>query len=120
VDDNEVNLLVAQRMLVAQGCTPILARNGKEAVDLANEQTFDLVLMDCQMPVMDGFSATRELRAMGLKIPILALTASVTEANRSECIQAGMDDLLAKPVSMQQLNRSLAEWMPTTQKQDAF
>ncbi|MFT5584242.1 MAG: signal transduction histidine kinase/ActR/RegA family two-component response regulator [Cognaticolwellia sp.] len=122
VDDNEVNLLVAQHMLIAQGCTPTLARNGEEAVVLARKQTFDLVLMDCQMPVMDGFSATRKLRSMGLELPIVALTASVTEAARQACIQAGMNDLLAKPVSMEQLNRTLAKWMPsqeTSQIQEA-
>ena len=113
VDDNEVNLKVAQRMLTVQGCIPTLARNGEEALALAEQQGFDLVLMDCQMPVMDGLEATRALRARGVKTPILALTASVTEAAGSACIDAGMDAVLAKPVSMEMLNQALRQWLNT-------
>lgn len=113
VDDNEVNLTVAQRMLTVQGCIPTLARNGAEALELAEQQGFDLVLMDCQMPVMDGLEATRALRARGVKTPILALTASVTESASSACIDAGMDAVLAKPVSMEMLNQALKQWLNT-------
>lgn len=109
VDDNEVNLQVAERMLTLCGCAPVLARDGEEALKRASTQAFDLVLMDCQMPRMDGLEATRRLRAQGIAIPILALTASVTHEAKNACLEAGMDQVLAKPLSLPMLSQALEE-----------
>ncbi|MEQ8980076.1 MAG: ATP-binding protein, partial [Deltaproteobacteria bacterium] len=93
VDDNAVNLAVAHKMLVKLGCDVVPARSGEDALRHAAEEAFDIVLMDCQMPVMDGFEATRRLRSSGLTIPILALTAGVTEEEIGLCAACGMDDV---------------------------
>jgi signal transduction histidine kinase/ActR/RegA family two-component response regulator len=114
VEDNPVNQLVAQRMLQLEGCEVDIAHNGAEAVDRARERHYDLVLMDCHMPVMDGFEATAQLRRMpelGAHLPIVALTASVLDADRARCLEAGMDATLAKPLGRTALSQALAEWV---------
>ncbi|MEQ9495462.1 MAG: ATP-binding protein [Deltaproteobacteria bacterium] len=108
VDDNAVNLAVAHKMLVKLGCDVVPARSGEDALRHAAEEAFDIVLMDCQMPVMDGFEATRRLRSSGLTIPILALTAGVTEEEIGLCAACGMDDVLMKPVGRPQLQSAIA------------
>jgi signal transduction histidine kinase/ActR/RegA family two-component response regulator len=117
VEDNAVNREVLEAMLRHLGYACVFAENGREALDLLEgaERRPDLVLMDCEMPVMNGCAATRELRRRELasgapRLPILALTAGVFEQERDRCFAAGMDDLLTKPVDVAELSRALAEW----------
>ena len=114
-EDNVVNQQVVRAMLLRLGTTLSLADNGAAAVEALEKEDFDLVLMDCQMPVMDGYTATAQIRATeepGRHIPIIALTANVLAEDRLRCTQAGMDDYLAKPVSMAALGQALARWLP--------
>ncbi|MFD0669649.1 PAS-domain containing protein [Ramlibacter sp. MAHUQ-53] len=112
VEDNAINQLVARSLLAKLGYRNItLAQDGREAVEAARAGAFDLVLMDCQMPVMDGFEAARALRADGFEAPIVALTAGAASQDRDKCLEAGMDDYLAKPIDVQQLSQSLGRWL---------
>lgn len=112
-EDNLVNQEVAQVMLAELGMQTIVAQDGKQAVDLILSHRCDLVLMDCQMPVMDGYEATRIIRQrLGYEIPIIALTANVTEEDRQRCLTAGMDDFLSKPYSIAQLQQKISPWLP--------
>jgi len=114
VEDNPVNQLVATRMLQLEGCEVDLAANGAEAVARAHGRVYDLILMDCHMPVMDGFEATRRLHAEmapASRPPILALTASVLDEDRELCRQAGMDAALAKPLQRAALAEALTHWV---------
>ncbi|WP_022952768.1 response regulator [Leucothrix mucor] len=97
VEDNKINQKVAMRLLEKGGCTLWVANDGKEAVDLAKQQTFDIILMDCQMPVMDGLTATAKIREFDQQIPIIALTANAQESDRQACMQSGMNDFISKP-----------------------
>ncbi|MDS4014566.1 MAG: ATP-binding protein [Candidatus Accumulibacter sp.] len=116
VEDNPVNQVVAEAMLKALGMTVEVARNGQEALLLAAVQRFDIVLMDCQMPVLDGYAATRRLRQReadgSARVPVIALTANALEDDRQLCIEAGMDDYLSKPYSQTQLAALLRRWLP--------
>ncbi|MDP2752392.1 MAG: ATP-binding protein [Rhodocyclaceae bacterium] len=117
VEDNIVNQKVAQRMLEKLGVQNIsLAMDGAEALQLLSKRHFDLVLMDCQMPVMDGFEATRQIRqeeaATGKHLIIVAMTANVLARDREKCIAAGMDDFIAKPVAIGILAECLKRWLP--------
>jgi PAS domain S-box-containing protein len=98
VEDNPVNQQFACAVLSSIGCNVSVAQNGEEAVALAGGQPFDVMLMDCQMPVMDGYEATRRIRARGSRVPIIALTAHAMDGDRARCAEAGMDNYLAKPV----------------------
>ncbi|MFO1467987.1 MAG: response regulator [Steroidobacteraceae bacterium] len=116
VEDNPVNREVALGMLENLGCTTLVAENGWIAIEALGTPGCDLVLMDCQMPVMDGFTATAEIRrreavAGSARIPIIALTANAMEGDRERCIDAGMDDFLSKPFSQQQLAARLGRWL---------
>ena len=117
VEDNPINQMVAQKMLEKVGLKPKLANNGLQAMQLLNEQTFDLVLMDCQMPEMDGFDATREIRKLEIKainqnlIPVVAMTANVMSGDRERCLDVGMDDYIGKPVQRDQLESVLRKWL---------
>jgi CheY-like chemotaxis protein len=97
VEDNKINQKVAMRLLEKGGCTVWVANNGEEAVDLAKQQAFDIILMDCQMPVMDGLTATVKIREFDQQIPIIALTANAQESDRQACMQSGMNDFISKP-----------------------
>jgi signal transduction histidine kinase/CheY-like chemotaxis protein len=110
VEDNPVNQLLARRVLEADGHRVVLAENGSEAVDRSQEQDFDLILMDCMMPIMDGYEATRRLRAQAStsQVPILAMTANAMAGDRERCLDAGMDDYLAKPVRPDALRSRIA------------
>lgn len=110
-EDNAVNQQVARRMLEMLGCNVTVVGNGREAVDACRDSRFDLVLMDIQMPVMDGLEATREIRRLqagGRRTPIVALTASAVTGELERCVAAGMDHLLSKPVSLSRLRDTLA------------
>lgn len=113
VEDNEINQQVAMELLRQAGFTVDLAENGTIALELLAARPYDLVLMDMQMPVMDGLTATREIRndpALA-KLPIVAMTASALEEDRDNCLDAGMNDHLAKPIDPEALWRTLARWI---------
>jgi CheY-like chemotaxis protein len=102
-------------MLAALGVAVETAVNGREALERLAEESFDLVLMDCQMPVMDGLSATAALRCSeppGQHLPVIALTADATAEGRAACLAAGMDDYLAKPFTREALRAVLGRWLP--------
>ena len=113
VEDNALNQEIATAVLSEVGAQVSLARDGREAVSLAQAQPFDLVLMDMQMPVMDGLTATRALRAIPrLKtLPIIAMTANAMRDERDACLAAGMDDHVTKPIDMQALFRAVLRWL---------
>ena len=112
VDDNAVNRLVAARMLAKLGCEVVEAVDGREAVERSADPTLALVLMDCQMPELDGYEATARIRARdpGRRLPIVAMTANAMEGDRERCLIAGMDDYIAKPVAAAGLARLLERW----------
>jgi len=116
VEDNEVNRKVAVRLLSKLQLEVEIAVNGVEAVQKATENTYDLILMDCQMPEMDGYEATRTLRERGIQTPIIALTANALEGDREKCLACGMNDYLSKPIQADKLRETLARWLenPTT------
>jgi CheY-like chemotaxis protein len=109
-EDNEVNQLLALHMLRRHGHGVVLANDGQEAVDAFKREPFDLILMDVQMPVLGGFDATRRIREMeaagetpGSRVTIIAMTAHAMKGDREMCLDAGMDDYIAKPVKMKEL-----------------
>ena len=115
VEDNAVNRLVVQAMLERLGMAVVLAEDGAQAVAAVAAERFDLVLMDCQMPVMDGYEAARRIRAAGAdgaRVPIVALTAHALAEDRQRCADAGMNDYLAKPVTGQALADALRRHLP--------
>jgi CheY-like chemotaxis protein len=115
VEDNYINQRMALKMLEKFGCSAKTAVNGKEAVSLLESQPFDLVLMDVQMPEMDGFEATRMIRlpsskTLNREVPIIALTAAAIKGDRKKCIDAGMNDYLSKPVNPDELFKMIDKW----------
>ena len=117
VEDNLINQQVALGILQIQGYSVTVVNNGREALDAYAQGAFDLILMDCHMPEMDGFEATREIRgrersSIGKRVPIIALTANAMAQDREECLSTGMDDHLSKPFSMQTMQDMLDRWMP--------
>ena len=125
-EDNLVNQQVAVEMLRSMGFEVTLAEDGLRALATASSGEFDLILMDCQMPKMDGYESTRAIRREEVesqdalppeelrRVPIIALTANATKEARGQCLEAGMDDYLAKPFDQAQLSAVLAKWMPKT------
>ncbi len=114
-EDNPVNQKIAVRMLEKMGCHVDLAGNGREAVEMIGRFPYDLILMDCGMPEMDGLAASREIRARlagGARTPIVALTAHVIAGTREQCIAAGMDDYVSKPVTPATVENILRKWSP--------
>ena len=124
-EDNGVNQVVARNMLKALGCEYLIVANGQEALEAVQREHFDIVLMDCQMPVMDGYAASRAIRAWQAsqagqigqigqppRTPIVALTANALVGDAQLCLDAGMDDHLAKPYTRQQLASIMARWLP--------
>ena len=117
VEDNVVNQMVALGMLQIHGYDVTVAGNGREAVDAHAHAAFDLILMDCHMPEMDGFAATKQIRerersSIGKRVPIVALTANAMAQDREDCLAAGMDDHLSKPFSRVTIQAMLDRWMP--------
>jgi CheY-like chemotaxis protein/HPt (histidine-containing phosphotransfer) domain-containing protein len=128
VEDNPVNQLVSSEMLKAAGCTVTVANDGREAVNAVARGFVDVVLMDCQMPEMDGFDATREIRrregagpagpGLPAHLPIIALTANAISGDRERCLGAGMDDYLTKPINSGQLLEKLRAHLPRPAAED--
>ena len=115
VDDHQINQLVVEGLLGKFGYRVHLANNGREAIEIIAEQEIDLVLMDCQMPEMDGYEATKKIREKeqkqgGKRIPIVAMTAHTSEENQTKCLAAGMDDYMSKPVSSEDLESYALRW----------
>jgi CheY-like chemotaxis protein len=107
VEDSPVNQLVVSLMLQKLVCRVRLASNGLEALAQVGERLPDLILMDMRMPQMDGLEATRRLRSMGCEVPIVALTANAMTEDRARCLAQGMNDFLAKPISLARLRSCL-------------
>jgi len=112
VEDNPINQEVARDLLEAVGCVIDVAANGAEAIDCALQTPYHLILMDMQMPVMDGLTATRRLRDEGCSTPILAMTANAFGEDRRRCLEAGMNDHIAKPVNPENLYAAMVKWLP--------
>jgi two-component system, sensor histidine kinase and response regulator len=119
-EDNESNLIVARAQLERLGLQVVTAGDGQQALDALASETVDLVLMDCQMPILDGFAATvalREREAGGAQhLPVIALTANAMKGDRERCVAAGMDDYLAKPYTGEELLAVLARWLPAERR----
>ncbi len=116
VEDNAVNQQVATRMLAALGINAQIAVDGREALERVQAEAFDLVLMDCQMPIMDGYQSAYAIReweasAGRERLPIVAMTANAMQGDRERCLQAGMDDYISKPVKRDGLTAALARWL---------
>lgn len=116
VEDNPVNQMVAKGMLAKLGCDVAVAAHGAEALDHLAREPVDLVLMDCNMPIMDGYEASRRIRQSGRwpDLPIIALTANALPDERERCQAAGMSDYLAKPFRREELAALLDSWLPAT------
>jgi PAS domain S-box-containing protein len=117
VEDNEMNQLVATKTLERLGYSADVANSGREALTAVAVNRYDAVLMDCQMPDMDGYEATQELRqrerVTGQHIPVIAMTAAAMQGDRERCLQAGMDDYLTKPIRSDSLAAALSRWITT-------
>jgi two-component system, sensor histidine kinase len=123
VEDTKVNYEVCSELLMHMGHTATAANNGIEALELLLKERFDMVLMDCQMPVMDGYEATRKYREWemaqgGKRLPIIALTGNAMEQDKRLCLDAGMDDYLKKPFNLKQLKDIFARWLPDSKQDD--
>jgi CheY-like chemotaxis protein len=124
-EDDAVNQMVVEAMLTRLGCEVEVAEDGAAACTAAARGHYDMILMDCHMPVMDGFEATRQIRdhevqRHGARTPIVALTADALEGDRERCLAAGMDDYITKPVSSATLAGTVKRWtgrktLPPTQ-----
>ena len=115
-EDNAVNQLLTTRLLEKRGHQVVVANNGREAIAALTQQQFDLVLMDIQMPEMDGYEATAQIRKLertaGLHTPIVAVTANALKGERERCLAAGMDGYVPKPIHTTELFRVIAEVAP--------
>ena len=113
VEDNEINQELAMELLSSNGIHVLVANNGQEALDMLDRESFDGVLMDCQMPVMDGYTATRKLRLdpRFKDLPVLAMTANAMAGEREKVLEAGMNDHIAKPINVQDMFRCMASWI---------
>jgi CheY-like chemotaxis protein len=115
-EDNAVNQKVAVRMLERLGCHVDVAANGREAIEMLDKFPYDVVFMDCQMPEMDGYEATGEIRRRTVsqrRIPIVAMTANAMQGDRDRCLAAGMDDYVPKPIREPDLATVLQRWAVT-------
>jgi CheY-like chemotaxis protein/nitrogen-specific signal transduction histidine kinase len=118
VEDNTVNQKLAAKILSQMGCHVDLAINGKEAVAMARKQSYDIIFMDCQMPEMDGYEATRRIRDIEFdnkipeteRVPIIAITANAMRGDREKCLEEGMNDYIAKPIDAGQIGQLIEKW----------
>ena len=113
MEDEEINQMVAQEFLEEVGCIVTLAGNGQEGLARAGEESFDLILTDMQMPVMDGLDATRAIRQLPgyASVPIIAMTANAFAEDRNNCLEAGMNDFITKPVDPEVLFAVMLHWL---------
>ena len=116
MEDNAVNQMVAKGMLNKLGYLVTSVVNGKEALGMLEDKEFDLILMDCMMPVLDGYETTTAWREQEAaegeeRIPIIAMTASVVEGEQQKCLACGMDDYLSKPVKLEELDAKMRQWL---------
>ena len=115
IEDNKVNQLVLKTTLKKLGFSVVCAINGEDGISKLNENDIDIILMDCQMPIMDGFEATRNIRQLTNAkslVPIIAVTANAMSKDRERCLQSGMNDYMSKPVSLDELKDKLLKWLP--------
>ncbi len=115
-EDNIVNQEVTRNQLKLMGCSVQIANNGEEAIKATQQQDFDLILMDCHMPIVDGYTATRQIRNIEqeeekAQVPIIALTADVAILNQEMCIKSGMNDYMTKPIAIKELKKTLRVWL---------
>jgi CheY-like chemotaxis protein len=117
-EDHTVNWMLVERLLGKRGHLAVNATNGEQVLEKLQEEEFDLVLMDCQMPVLDGYETTRRLRELEAagrrRIPVVAMTAHAMHGDRERCLAAGMDDYLAKPITSASIDAILARWLPSS------
>jgi signal transduction histidine kinase/CheY-like chemotaxis protein len=119
-EDNPVNQKIAVKILTSLGYQPSLANNGKETVEMVSNESFDIILMDVQMPEMDGLEATRLIRTcLTVQPVIIAMTANVMQGDRDACMQAGMDDYVSKPIELKELLNQLEKWHRAKDKRQA-
>lgn len=114
-EDNEINALIINDMLKQMGHKVMVAENGKRALEAATKVRFDLILMDIQMPEMDGLEATKAIRAADISIPIVGLSANVFEQDKQKALNAGMNDYLHKPIVLEHLTQSMNRWLSNSQ-----
>jgi two-component system, sensor histidine kinase and response regulator len=115
VEDNPVNQKVAVMLLAKLGIHADVAADGREGVELLRLLSYDMVFMDCQMPEMNGYDATSQIRRLNgpnRRVPVIAMTAQALDGSRDRCLQSGMDDYITKPVSVEDLARMLRTWLP--------
>lgn len=119
VDDNDINQNIVKGFLNKSGITPDIANNGSEAITMVQKKKYDLIFMDCHMPILDGFETTREIKKKFNKACpfIIALTASATQEDRMKCQKAGMDDFISKPIRLKELNRILDTYLVNKESQ---
>ncbi|HMC62989.1 MAG TPA: response regulator, partial [Candidatus Solibacter sp.] len=120
-EDNPVNQKVAILMLGKLGIRPDLAANGREAVEMFELTPYDLIFMDCRMPELDGYAASREIRSRerrGRRVTIVAMTAEAMEGSREACLEAGMDDYISKPVKRDEIRETLRKWLAPSGTED--
>ncbi|MEY8214170.1 MAG: ATP-binding protein, partial [Colwellia sp.] len=119
VEDNKTNQLIAQGILKKIGITIDIANNGQEAITILEKKSYDLIFMDCQMPIMDGYKASQTIRShqstvIDHNVPIIAMTANAMKGDREKCLSAGMSDYIAKPINPIELNRIIKNWLKVT------
>lgn len=119
VEDNLINQKIATKLLESRGAKVEVAHDGQEALQKISKTNYDLILMDCQMPILDGYQATKEIReTLKLKIPVIAMTAHALQGDREKCLAAGMNDYITKPIDKVQLFKMLDFWLNTTQRNE--
>jgi CheY-like chemotaxis protein len=116
-EDQATNWMLIERLLTKRGHSAVNVTDGSGVLRKLESERFDLILMDCQMPVLDGYDASREIRRREAteqrpRIPIVAMTASAMRGDRERCLAAGMDDYIAKPIDGDKLDHLLAQWLP--------
>ena len=110
-EDNDVNAYLLRKLLERSGCRVEVVNNGAAAIDAVASSRPDIVFMDCIMPGIDGYAATRAIRASGQRVPIIAVTASAIDGDRERCVAAGMNDYLTKPITSEGIAAALARWV---------
>jgi len=119
VEDNEINQELAEELLLMNGMTVETANNGKEALDLLSNQQFDGILMDCMMPVMDGYEATKQIRSQEKfkDLPVIAMTANAMKQDIEKVLEVGMNDHIAKPIKPEVMFSTMEKWITPSKKQ---